>query len=110
MLRLVSLTRIVFADGSPSGSAEENAHSSSSAAGAGAGALRLAKSNMDGAGCCGVDCLMGEESAANGSVGCCLTAAACRCACIACCCWNSEGCGVVDWEMECEDPKAENEE
>lgn len=99
MLRLVSLTVIVFAEGRPSGSADENAHSSSSIIGAGAiaGALWLAKSNMDGAGCCGVGCLI-EESAANGSVGraCCLTAAACRCACIACCCWNNEGCGVVD--------------
>jgi hypothetical protein len=36
MLRLVSLTIIVFEDGRPSGNADENAHSSSSAAGAGA--------------------------------------------------------------------------
>lgn len=35
MLRLVSLTEILFEDGRPSGNAEENAHSSSSAAGAG---------------------------------------------------------------------------
>ena len=34
ILRLVSLTEIVFEDGGPSGKAEENAHSSSSAAGA----------------------------------------------------------------------------
>jgi hypothetical protein len=38
MFKLVLLTTIVFEDGSPSGRAEENAHSSSSAAGNGAGA------------------------------------------------------------------------
>jgi hypothetical protein len=94
MLKLVSLTEIVFEEGRPSGNAEENAHSSSSAAGAagaGAGAgcgAKLPKSNIDGSDCCGVDCLAGEARAAKGSDSgacCCFAAAA------ACCCWKSDG-------------------
>jgi hypothetical protein len=48
--RLVSLTEIVFEEGTLSGRADENAHSSSSAAGAGAGAagFGFAKSNIEG--------------------------------------------------------------
>ena len=47
MLRLVSLTMMVFSAGSPSGKAEENAHSSSSAVACGAAGAGLAKSKME---------------------------------------------------------------
>ena len=95
MLRLVSLTRMVFSAGSPSGNADENAHSSSSAVAGGAAGAGLAKSKIEcGWDCWGVDCRTGEASAAKGSTGgaeaCCLVTAA------ACCCWNRDGCGVVD--------------
>lgn len=97
ILSCVSLTRIVFDDGRPSGRADEKAHSSSSAVGAGAAGVEtgvwLAKSNMD-FGFAGAVCVVGDVSAAKGSAGgaCCLVAAALYFwACIACCCWNSDG-------------------
>jgi len=97
MLRVVSLTAMMFEDGRPSGKAEEKAHSSSSTAGAGAGAgaWLLPKSKMECDGCCdccGVDCRTGEARAAKGSCTgvccCCLANAAC---CWTCCCWNKDG-------------------
>lgn len=98
----VLLTFIIFDCGS--GNAEENAHSSSSPAGSGtggsAGGFGLAKSNIEG--CCDVGC-RGETKAANGSIigACCFARSA------ACCCWNRVGCGVVDWDVGWEEPKAE---
>lgn len=75
ILRLVSLTKIVFSEGRPSGNADENAQSSSSAAtaavavsgGAGVDAFGAAKSNIEGVACCGVDDRIGDDNAANGS-------------------------------------------
>ena len=71
MFNPVLLTAIVFEGGKPSGSADENAQSSSSAAGNGAGpgfdVCIDAKSNNEGAGCCGVEARIGEVRAANGS-------------------------------------------
>lgn len=55
MLKLVSLTDIVFDAGRPSGKADEKAHSSSSAVGSGTGVVgfgvKLVKSNIDMEGC-----------------------------------------------------------
>jgi len=109
----VSLTEMVFADGSPSGRADENAHSSSSAGGAGTGVLgfgvKLAKSNMDiDTDCWGVDWRIGDVRAANGSTGGACTWTGFEMA-AACCCWNSEGWGVDVLETGLLDPKAENE-
>lgn len=92
----VSLTLIVL-DCGVGGKAEENAQSSSSLAesvGAGAGedavGFGFAKSNIDGD--AGGAAREDDVREANGSI----IGAFCLACAAACCCWNREGCGVLD--------------